>query len=526
MATDVIRSYLVSLGFEVKGSELRQWENSLKDTQALTNNLAVRSAADLLKWQTGILGIFTTVSGAIIGTIDKVAMADQEYRLFGERMFMGTRQAREYKIALDALGQPIEAIAWDPELNKRFHELIALQERMGANEGGDAEANLKKIRDVRFEFTKAGVELTELTRLFTLTLFSKLGGGDDILESLKKANEWLVDNLPHLADELSTDLIPILKMTWDMLVGVGDVTKTLAADFTNLVGVISDDDDLKDQPLTWERFAEALGHVAHWLQVIEQLFLAVEKASTGILGAAITAGGDIVDTIRGKDTPESTARAGKTIRQQLRRAYNASGDFYASVFPDDALSGSAARVPATRGDRSLAGQARRLAGRISAETGVPADIIFAQWEHETGNFTNRGSTDLNNLAGIKTPGGKDYRNFPDLAEFGHYYATLLGEERYSGAKSAKTTDDFAAGLKKGGYFEDSLENYQKGMKRYAGAYAGGSAGGSTTVQIGDINIMQPNATPDQIKGAVIGAITEKAGKQTQRDLVQASGAYE
>jgi hypothetical protein len=117
---------------------------------------------------------------------------------------------------------------------------------------------------------------------------------------------------------------------------------------------------------------------------------------------------------------------------------------------------------------SLASRARVIAEQVSKQTGVSADLIYAAFAHETGNFTNRGSRELNNLAGINVPGGhgQDYEKFDSLQAFGNRYAQLLNSPRYAGVKKAKTADEYASALKAGGYYSDSESNYAKGMKNF------------------------------------------------------------
>jgi hypothetical protein len=117
---------------------------------------------------------------------------------------------------------------------------------------------------------------------------------------------------------------------------------------------------------------------------------------------------------------------------------------------------------------SLAARARVIAEQVSKQTGVSADLIYAAFAHETGNFTNRGSRELNNLAGINVPGGhgQDYQKFDSLQAFGNRYAQLLNSPRYAGVKNAKNADEYAAALKAGGYYSDSESNYSKGMKNF------------------------------------------------------------
>lgn len=128
--------------------------------------------------------------------------------------------------------------------------------------------------------------------------------------------------------------------------------------------------------------------------------------------------------------------------------------------------------------------ARAEAQRVSKKTGIPADILYAQWAHETGNFTNRGAKQLNNLAGVNVPGGKgqDYRTFKSLDDFGDYYSYLMRPGgRYAGAANARTPEQFAAVLKSGGYMADSAANYANGMRREM-------PGSTSTTHIGEIKV--------------------------------------
>lgn len=159
----------------------------------------------------------------------------------------------------------------------------------------------------------------------------------------------------------------------------------------------------------------------------------------------------------------------------------------------------------TPASASISATAKAQAQRVSAKTGIPTDIIFAQWEHETGGFKNRGATSLNNFAGINVPGGKgqDYRSFKSADDFGDYYAYLMRSGgRYDAARSAKSPEDFAAALKAGGYYAGSQADYSKDMRAWMGmpgasGAAGGASGSSSdtsrTVTIGTLNI-QTQAT--------------------------------
>jgi hypothetical protein len=110
---------------------------------------------------------------------------------------------------------------------------------------------------------------------------------------------------------------------------------------------------------------------------------------------------------------------------------------------------------------------RAIAAKIAANTGISPDVIYAQMQHETGNFTNRGARDLHNYSGINVPGGsgQDYRSFSSDQEYIDYYSGLL-KRKYPGALGAQDAGTFAHGLKEGGYYSDSESNYAAGIGRF------------------------------------------------------------
>lgn len=196
--------------------------------------------------------------------------------------------------------------------------------------------------------------------------------------------------------------------------------------------------------------------------------------------------------------------------------------------------GAAPSAVANSGILSMKIRAKAEAERVSQATGIPADILLAQWEHETGNFTNRGAKELNNLAGVNVPGGKgqDYRKFKSLDDFGDYYIHLMRPNGlYPGAAKARTPEDFAAALKAGGYFSDSTNNYAKGIRNFMSgvpgassnlAAAGGAASGAgsttndnrTTVTTGPITVVtqatDAKGIADDLGGSINSFFTSQA----------------
>lgn len=510
-----LKSYLVGLGFKVDAKQYRDFDTALINAARSVKRETASIGVDLLKWQVGLVGFFTSVSGSVLAVVSQVAKADQEYRLFGERMFMSTQNARSLKIALDALGQPLEAVAFDPELNARFKQLQKDQLQLSRGLGGDFEGTMKQIRDVEFELTRMRVEFQFFVMGFAKNLSQLLFGDTDILQHLRDINAWIIQNIPQWSRQFAQYLLPVLKDTWAILKDVWQLLGLLANEFTNIVSTFSGDDSLRSATFDFDKFARAVGTAVHGLAELLEWVLKIERKLPvlEILGGA-AAGGALGSVIPGVGTGVGAAVGGVTggILGLLGRT-------------GGPVTGGA---PMTAG--ATVDAAREAAKIAGAKLGVDPAIIFAQWAHETGNFTNRGAKTLNNFAGINVPGGhgQDYRSFSSPEDFANYYADLI-QRRYKGSVGATSIDQFAEGLSKGSigsWFDlsknNALRNYEGGMRRYSGEYGKGS----TQITVGDINIMQPNATADEIARTVTGRIADQQSKTNQRNLTQLQPVFQ
>ena len=116
-----------------------------------------------------------------------------------------------------------------------------------------------------------------------------------------------------------------------------------------------------------------------------------------------------------------------------------------------------------------------LAQRVSDKTGIPADWVWAQWAHETQGFSSRLTKENNNFGGVTQaePNGEEnkqpdgnmyYKSFASPEDYADYFANYIQLYKKNGVMDAKTMEEYAYALKKGGYYGDSYENYISGMK--------------------------------------------------------------
>ena len=114
------------------------------------------------------------------------------------------------------------------------------------------------------------------------------------------------------------------------------------------------------------------------------------------------------------------------------------------------------------------------AERASELTGIPANLIAAQWSHESNGFTSRLAKENFNFGGLtqtewngddnKQPdGGNYYRQFSSPEEYADSYANYINAY-YPEARNARTPEEFARVLKEGGYYTDDESKYAAGIK--------------------------------------------------------------
>jgi hypothetical protein len=561
---------MVKLGASVDSSGMQRFYQALREASNVSEASAASISGAFFKAQTEIVGGFVAIGTAALGLVDKVAMADQQYRMFAMHMFISKDAARSLKIGMDALGASMGEIRWDPtgELQGRMQQLQEDQRAMAPS--GDYDAQMRKIRDVRFEFTRMDVEL-QLIGMNTVQAFMKaLGTGpDELLTKLQTFNHLVTTNVPMIVDKIVKLFMPV----WTDLKGVFTATweaiKATGVAFTDLVGLFSGDRSIEDSTFSLEKFATAVTHIVHGFAIfaeaianVEELladfiggltgdqaagdaFFAHWKAKTvgfvaggiagGVLGApfgpvgiAIGSmlgaglGANIADKVGGPSSSEDAATGGTPNALAAQAADLAQSVSKTTGIKADLLWAQWAHE--TGGTpNALAAQAADLAQSVSKTTGIKADLLWAQWAHETGGFTHLGQ--LNNLAGIRLPGTTTYQPFSSLADFGKRYAEVVGNTaRYAGLAGAQNTDEFAGILKRGGYYEDSEKNYAAGMAHYDTMFQNPAnaprTGGSVTVGSMTININKPHPSNDEVASVVTRRLQDLQGKAVQRNLAQ------
>ena len=105
---------------------------------------------------------------------------------------------------------------------------------------------------------------------------------------------------------------------------------------------------------------------------------------------------------------------------------------------------------------------------------IPAEWIYSQWAHESGNFESTLARENNNIGGLtqSTPNGEEnkqpdgdnyYRVYDNLQDYAKSYVNDF-IKRYDGMKGLNSMEEFVYALKNNGYFGDDPANYLAGMQ--------------------------------------------------------------
>lgn len=532
---NIVDEYLIKLGAVQDTAALRKFEATLETMASKANNAFASMAKKTLEFEIAATSAFFAVGTAVAAMADKVAEADQEYRLFGLTMYMNADAAKKLKITMDALGQPLGMIAWDKELAGRAERLLDLQDKLqgGLNQAG-FEPNMMKLRELRFQLTELHVNFEYLVQSVVNGLVKVFGPYiDKAIDKLQQFNDWIADHMPEITDMIDRHLVPILKDVWMIMQDAFEVGRDFLELFTNIVGVISGDQTLQGA-FNFDKFATAVQRVVHWLAIALHLLMKITGLLTGAtvgggLGAVI---GGLVGIPGGPVGMAAGALTGGAWGSGIGGAAGGAWDLYRGLFSGGGKSPSAMLGTGGGGESSTSDTAQRaaqLAQQVSAKTGIPADLIWSQWAHETGGFTSSVARNYNNLAGIRIPGSTEYQSFSSLDEFADRFAYIMRPGgAYGAARNATTPDEYAAALKNGrggrSYYEDAQSNYAAGLSRWDRQYGRAASGGVTVGQI-NVHITQPNASPDEVQRRVTNAVSDAMDARVQRNLNEFAGAY-
>lgn len=504
---DVIKSYLVSLSSSVDVASFSKFQAAMAGAEKTVAGSVSGILGNFLKFQVAGTSAFATVGFGIIGYIDKLAMADQKTKLLATQNMMSTQQYRAVSTALDTLGVSLDDVFFGTkELQDRFHALIDDQKQLALILGPSYELQMQQVRDVAFQLQRLEVKGQYFGMKFASDLLEKLGfGNGGIAAQLSHLNDFIMANMPRWSDELSTDVIPVLEDFFGIMKDTGTLAIELGKDFTQLVGILSDDDALQKNTVGFHEFAQAIEHVVHWLAEALHLMLAMEQiAAGGFKGAIGTlkyqwdfAGGNRDKAQRESDTADqSWSEAGGGLKG-LWGILNGR-DSYSS--------------PAASPSPNTAEFMQLIRG-------------IAQVESDGSQFNRNGSVKI----GPVNPSGELAVGMMQLLPS---TAARLGVNPYDAQQNLAGGEKYLAQLlaRHHGNVEAALADYGGAKSQYSpqGQAYIQKVERSAGIQVGSIIVHVPttSVTPDHVAQAVKRGVQDGLDEYTQHLIAATNGAYQ
>ena len=211
---NVIKEYLVSLGFSLDSNSLTRALDSINLSEGRLSSVTSKFTSSLAK---GVTAILTFVSAAVVGVgklVTSVADADMVTQNAANAMYMNAGAYTLMENAVTSLGysmNELNTIARNPELTNRFAELVELGKNTAAPQ--ELSSLLKQVRDVTFEFDKMQVIMRNGIRQIVYYFLKYLGGDlGDMQQSLANFNKKLQENLPKIANAIAKVLYIIYRV--------------------------------------------------------------------------------------------------------------------------------------------------------------------------------------------------------------------------------------------------------------------------------------------------------------------------
>ena len=207
--TDQIKSYLVGLGFEVDDTALAKFNSAIgKATGVVEKHTSLMSNA----WvKAG--GAVTAATLSIIGStgilLQSLAKADLGYDLYAMKMFMARDAAKQFKIVTDAMGHSLNEIAWNPELNRQYRDLMETASRIKMPE--DYGKQMHTIRELGHEFTRFKIEASYAVEMVGYEIAKGLNIAG-ATQSFKEFNAMLMEKMPIWAKKVADVIVPIINI--------------------------------------------------------------------------------------------------------------------------------------------------------------------------------------------------------------------------------------------------------------------------------------------------------------------------
>lgn len=269
MNSEIIKSYLVKISYGEDLVSRGAFDQAIRTATATITQFTGGMAKNFIEAGAAVTTALTGIATGLVVMGLETARTDLNLQILARRSFMSVNAFREMHTALQALGVSAEdVLSGPPELRERYATLTNDIRRMIGG-SGDFETQLKKIRDIEFEFTRLKVEASMFALNLTKALSVALTGDENgLLQRLKSWNEWLIVNIPKLADEFSSYLAPALISVKQIWMELADIARVVTSEFIKFIGMLANDAQMKKGEISVRNLGMALDYTASAMERI------------------------------------------------------------------------------------------------------------------------------------------------------------------------------------------------------------------------------------------------------------------
>jgi len=193
---DVIKEYLVSLGFDVDLASYAKFNKVLDSSDSSVLSFASTAASSFIKAGAAFAAFVVTVVTGMAKMIDETADADLEFKKFARQMLTTSENAKSVKMSLDAMGVSLDDLWMSPELLNQFRQLRNLSKDLEPPD--DFDEQMQFVRSIKFELTKAKMELSYSLQWISYYLIKYLRKPlESFRNTLQKINEAIREHMPE-----------------------------------------------------------------------------------------------------------------------------------------------------------------------------------------------------------------------------------------------------------------------------------------------------------------------------------------
>ncbi|SFE43420.1 hypothetical protein SAMN04487969_102497 [Paenibacillus algorifonticola] len=225
---DTIKSYLISLGFDVDKKSYDETKKTISETEKNLSDLAAKSAKHFIAAGAAVSAFMVAANVGIAKLVSNLAAADLQSEMLARQLWTSRDSAESFKKTLDAMGVTLEQLYLSPELASGFRELRSQIE--GMRPPPEFRNQMKFIRDIQFEFTRLKLSAQYALQWIGHYLIKNLSGPlNDLKKRMQDFNKQFIEDMPKWTERAARFLTSFVNAGRHLLEFFGDMKERIGS---------------------------------------------------------------------------------------------------------------------------------------------------------------------------------------------------------------------------------------------------------------------------------------------------------